>query len=490
MIDIKEEVLPISTLDNEPQGSEGSAFEILNALLENLNRKVVVLDDDPTGVQAVHDIPVYTDWFPKTLEQAFLEEGSMFFILTNSRSLTKEQTVVIHKEMAENIYAASKKSGKDFIIISRSDSTLRGHYPIETETLRDAFKKYDIQFDGEIIYPFFKEGGRLTVENIHYVKDGDNLIPAAETEFAKDKVFGYHHSYLPNWCEEKTEGKYKAEDVVCISLDDLRKNNTDVITSQLQSVTDFEKIIVNSTEYSDVAVFIAAFIKATLNGKRFMFRSAAAVTKVLGGVSDQPLLTRDQLISSKQGQAEGADGQYGGIVLVGSYVNKTTKQLESLQNSDLPLTYIEFDVQMALKENGLIEESDRVRKALAAEIMQGRSVAIYTSRTYLDMSEQSKEMQLELSVNISTALTNIIEKLTVKPSFIIAKGGITSSDIGTKALHVRRAMVMGQVSPGIPVWLTDADSKFGNMPFIIFPGNVGDEDTLKNVVEMLIKEKV
>jgi len=89
-------------------------------------------------------------------------------------------------------------------------------------------------------------------------------------------------------------------------------------------------------------------------------------------------------------------------------------------------------------------------------------------------------------VEISDAVTSIIGKLRIKPSFIIAKGGITSSDVGTKALRVQRAIVMGQVRPGIPVWVTGPQSKFPNMPFIIFLGNVGTMDDLKNIVELLM----
>jgi uncharacterized protein YgbK (DUF1537 family) len=74
----------------------------------------------------------------------------------------------------------------------------------------------------------------------------------------------------------------------------------------------------------------------------------------------------------------------------------------------------------------------------------------------------------------------------VRPGFIIAKGGITASDVGTKALRVRRATVMGQIKPGVPVWMTDSGSKFPHMPYVIFPGNVGETATLREAVENLM----
>ena len=95
------------------------------------------------------------------------------------------------------------------------------------------------------------------------------------------------------------------------------------------------------------------------------------------------------------------------------------------------------------------------------------------------------EKNLAASVKISNALTSIVKNLNVHPKFLIAKGGITSSDVGTKGLGVKKALVLGQVAAGVPVWKIGAESKFPGMSYIIFPGNVGDVDTLKKIVEML-----
>ena len=269
----------------------------LNEALKGFDRKIVVLDDDPTGVQTVHDISVYTDWSVDSMRKGFDEENSMFFILTNSRGLTAPETTKAHREMAENILQVARETGKKFVVISRSDSTLRGHYPLEPEILKDVIEAgSDQKIDGEIIYPFFKEGGRFTIDNVHYVQEGDELVPAGETEFAKDKSFGYKASHLGEWCEEKSGGKYKAEDVTFIALEDLRNLEIDKITDQLMQVKDFNKIVVNSIDYADVKVFAIALVKAMNQGKNFIFRSAAAITKVLGGVADKPILRPDEMI--------------------------------------------------------------------------------------------------------------------------------------------------------------------------------------------------
>ena len=90
------------------------------------------------------------------------------------------------------------------------------------------------------------------------------------------------------------------------------------------------------------------------------------------------------------------------------------------------------------------------------------------------------------SVRISEAVQSVVGNLQITPAFIIAKGGITSSDVGVKALGVRRALVLGQIQPGVPVWRTGPESKFPGMTYVIFPGNVGEERTLRDAVSTLL----
>lgn len=450
--------------------------------LDSFKRKIVVMDDDPTGVQTVHHISVYTDWEPETILSGFEEQNSLFFILTNSRSMTASDAIRENEKIARGIVTASVKTGRDFVLISRSDSTLRGHYPYEPLALKAVVEQLTEQrFDGEIIFPFFKEGGRYTINNVHYVRENDQLIPAGLTEFARDAVFGYHASHLGEWCEEKTCGEYRADQMIYISLEMLRLLDYDKIEDRLLSAGDYNKIIVNAIDYCDVKAFAVAFIRALHKDKEFIIRSAAAVTKVLGGITNHALLTREELAAP--------DNRNGGMIVVGSHVNKTTRQLEALRASARPIEFIEFDVEQAMVEGGLARETERI--ALHAEelIGQGITVAVFTSRKLLDPGGMDKEKKLLLSVSISGALTDIVGRLKAQPSFIVAKGGITSSDVGTKALHVRRALVMGQIKPGIPVWMTDDTSKFPNMPYVIFPGNVGSDTTLREVVEILLGEE-
>lgn len=451
--------------------------ELLAKELQDFNKKIIVLDDDPTGVQTVHGISVYTDWSAESIEAGFAEENSMFFILTNSRGFTAAETEQAHKEIANVIQHTAEKQNKEFIIISRGDSTLRGHYPLETEVLKETVEAQSgMQFDGEVIMPFFKEGGRFTINSIHYVQDEHALVPAGETEFAKDRTFGYKSSHLGEWAEEKSNGAFKAEDAVYLSLESIRDLDIDGLVSQLMAVKDFNKIIVNAVEYVDAKVVVIALIRALKAGKHFMFRSAAALTKIIGGVSDKALLTKEELMKDHS--------DHGGLIMIGSHVKKTTEQFEALQTCNF-IEFIEFDVHLVLYPDKFEAEIQRIIETSEQLIRKGQTVAVYTKRERLDLGENKKEEELKLSVKISDAVTSIVKRLEVRPSFIIAKGGITSSDIGTNGLSVKRATVAGQIKPGIPVWLTGSESKFPGIAYVIFPGNVGSRTTLKEVAELL-----
>lgn len=441
-------------------------------------RKIIVLDDDPTGVQTVHDISVYTSWDGESIREGFAETNSLFYVLTNSRGLTEAQTTKVHQDIAHTVAEVSKETGQDFLIISRSDSTLRGHYPLETELLKKGIEaETGISIDGEVLCPFFREGGRFTIGNVHYVKYGNELWPAGETEFAKDRTFGYRSSDLCDYVEEKTGGAYPASSVTCISLEELRAFQLDEIEQKLEAVKDFNKVVVNAIDMADVKVFCTALYRAMKKGKHFMFRTAAAFVKEMGGISEQPLLTREQMIQKET--------KNGGVIVVGSHTEKTTRQLEQLKTLD-GIVPIEFDSDLVLDDAKFREETRRVTKAIEEVILSGKTAVAYTRRRLLTIPNDTKEAALVRSVKISDAVQSLVGNLEAEPAFVIAKGGITSSDVGTKALRVKRANVMGQIKPGIPVWQTGEESRFPRTPYVIFPGNVGEDGTLKEAAEVLM----
>ena len=433
--------------------------------------KWVVLDDDPTGVQTVHDIAVYTDWTKETFLEALTADEDLFYVLTNSRGLTAAESAALHKELMQNLSTAARETGARIQVISRSDSTLRGHFPLETDILQEELaSQLGLTTDGIILAPFFEAGGRLTMADVHYVKQGGALVPAAETEFAKDATFGYTHSNLKEYIAEKTG---QPQDVLSVSLEMLKNRDLAAVRQILESAAG-RYIIVNATEPSDLETFAEVLHEVIAEEHSFVYRTAADFVKAVGGISSRPLLTRAEMTSQT-----GA-----GIVVVGSHTRKTTAQLEQLK--DLPgLHLIPFDSDRVLDDT-LAEETDRVRVLAEADMRAGVTPVIYTGRSVLVLPDDTKEAALERSVKISDAVTRIVAELQETPAFIVAKGGITSSDIGVKALRVRRAWVLGQIRPGIPVWQCGAESLFPGVPYIIFPGNVGEEGTLKSIVEQFV----
>ncbi len=191
-----------------------------------------------------------------------------------------------------------------------------------------------------------------------------------------------------------------------------------------------------------------------------------------------PLLDREKLSRVHQGEKNG------GMVLVGSHTSKTTNQLKELEK--LPgLHFMEINTDLVLKEGALEAEIDRLLPICDGLIREGRTVVAYTKRTLLEVAGDTEEEALARSAKISDAVQSLAGRLTAPPAFVVAKGGITSSDVGTKALKVKRARVMGQICPGIPVWETGEESTFPGIPYVIFPGNVGERETLLEAVEKL-----
>lgn len=443
----------------------------------DFHSQVMVLDDDPTGVQTVHDIPVVTDWREETLLSA-MRDGGMFFVLTNSRSFSAEKTQAVHREIAINACRAAAKAGKTLTVISRGDSTLRGHYPLETDTLRRALEENGHPaFAGEVLCPFFREGGRFTLNGVHYVRQGNELVPAAQTEFARDKTFGYHHSYLPEYVEEKSGGRIAADQVIALSLAELRGLQWQAMEEKLKNAPGYRYIVADALEETDVQALAVVLMRLIKQGRPYILRSAAAVPKVFGHVEDRPLLSREEMID--------VSSPLGGLVIVGSHVKKTTDQLNCLRESQAPLAFIEFDVNAWDREGALAEETKRVTAQAEKNIRQGKTAVVYTSRALIAPEGATPEEMLAISVRISDAVTKVVSSLSLRPRFLIAKGGITSSDVGVKALRVKKALVLGQAAPGVPVWKTGEESLFPGLSYVIFPGNVGNVETLRGIVETL-----
>jgi uncharacterized protein YgbK (DUF1537 family) len=484
--------LPLSTLESLPAHvlSRGVIDRQWKAAVSDIHRqfsKILVLDDDPTGSQTVYDLPVYTGFTSDDLLAARRDESGVVYVLTNSRSLHARESEALHRELMRNWISAgsSDQLSEETLIISRSDSTLRGHYPLETAVIGEESGN---SIHGEILVPFFPEGGRFTFRDIHYVREGEQLVPASETEFARDSSFGYSSSNLRDYVEEKTNGRVKSADVVSISLETLRSGDINAVRNALIGIPRRGVAVVNAVNYDDLKIFTAALAGAFIDGKRFIFRAAAALVKILAGLDDRPLLTRENLFSREKPLSPEASGG-GGILVAGSYVHKTTLQLAELVREGI-LAEVKLNIREALFTDRFPEEILRCSREVEEHLSRGRNVGIYTTndgrREFLSAEEGEAGLtDLKLSARISAGLVDVVSGLKSAPTWVITKGGITSHDISVKAMLIKRAMVLGQIIPGVPVWRCGPESRWPGIPLVIFPGNVGDEGALDRAAGLL-----
>jgi uncharacterized protein YgbK (DUF1537 family) len=433
-----------------------------------LNLKIVVLDDDPTGTQTVYNIPVITCFDEALITETLQLAERGFFILTNSRSLPEAKAITLNKEIAQRVTRAAGKTGCTVLFISRSDSTLRGHFPAELIALQQGSKQ---QYDGYIVMPYFKEGGRFTLNNVHYIQQEQELIPAASTAFAKDPVFHYASSNLTEYIEEKTNGRVAASSVITLSTEQLNEG-LPCVEEQLNRLHNGGYAIANATCLYHAAVVASGIIRQLQQGRHFLIRSAASLVQVFFGIQSLHILPA---IPSN-------DFSVGGLIVMGSFVPLSTRQLQHLL-SNTGITPVEMDVEQ-LFENDADKYLDALTAGMNVLLQKGRSVVVYTSRKLIQQAGQ--ENNLAIGKTISAALVKMVQQLQGAPKFLVAKGGITSSDIATQALNIQRAMIAGQLLPGIPVWQCGQESKFPGLPYIIFPGNVGSETSLTESYNKLV----
>ncbi|MBW4652268.1 MAG: four-carbon acid sugar kinase family protein [Kaiparowitsia implicata GSE-PSE-MK54-09C] len=426
--------------------------------------KIVVLDDDPTGSQTVHSCLLLLQWDVETLLLGLADESPIFFVLTNTRAMSPEQADAVTREVCRNLKTAIAQAGiQDFLVVSRSDSTLRGHYPVETDAIAQEIGPFDAHF----LTPAFFEGGRITRDSVHYLLIDGTPTPVHETEFARDSVFGYHYSYLPDYVAEKTAGRISADQVERLVLADIRTG----VRQRLMHLRDNVCVAVDAETQDDLNQFADDVLAAASQGQRFLFRSAASMLTALAQLPPQPIAPEAMGHYNRGGNP--------GAVIVGSHVKNTTEQLEVLLQAP-GVAPVEVDVAQlqgdaAASEALLAAALDHVRMAHA----QGKTPVVFTSRTEITFTDQ--QTRLDFGMVVSRLLMDIERGLPAEIGFLISKGGITSNDTLSDGLALQTARLLGQILPGVSMVRTPADhAQFPNLPVVLFPGNVGDRSALAN----------
>jgi uncharacterized protein YgbK (DUF1537 family) len=430
-----------------------------------MNPKIIVLDDDPTGSQTVHSCLLLTRWDVATLKTALADAAPLFFILTNTRGMDAARAAAVTREVCVNLKTALADYAGPVLFVSRSDSTLRGHYPVET----DVMSEWLGPFDATLLTPAFFEGGRITRDSTHYLMVDGKPVPTHETEFARDSVFGYRTAYLPDYVAEKTAGRVTSDSVRRLTLADLHSDKTD---AWLAALHDNTVGVVDGETAADYQRFADAVLKAAGTGKRLLFRSAASLLTALAKLPPQPVAAEAfaSLVRDRQP----------GVIIVGSHVAKTTAQLTVLLKQrgvvGLPLDVARLPAARA-------EVVEALTASIAHAHARGLTPVVFTSRAERQFASVAE--RLAFGEAVSGTLMDVVRRLPETLGFLISKGGITSNDVLSSGLALTASRVLGQILPGVTVVQTPPWHRLPQLPVVIFPGNVGGDDALAEAYRRL-----
>lgn len=432
--------------------------------------KIIAIDDDPTGSQTVHSCLLLTRWDVATLLEALHDDAPLFFVLSNTRGMDAASAANVTREICVNLREALAQAAAagvtiQPVVVSRSDSTLRGHYPVETDVIAAELGPFDAHF----LVPAFFEGGRITRDGTHYLLVDGEPVPVHDTEFAKDSVFGFSTAFLPDYVAEKTGGRIPASAVQRFDLQDVRG----ALGERLQALRNNVCCIVDAEQQSDLDQFAQQVLAAAQTGKRFLFRSAASLLTAFAALPPQPVAPAAMAQFVRNGKA--------GVVLMGSHVGKSTLQLQYLlAHSDVLPLHIDLE-QLVADEEALFAD---LQAQLQAANQQNRGVVLYTSRGEKQFA--SKAERLAFGDRVAAFLVRLVQHLPADIGFLISKGGITSNDTLSKGLALRTARVVGQIRAGCSVVICPDDHpRFPQLPVVIFPGNVGGDEALAEVYGLL-----
>ena len=454
-------------------------------------RRVVFLDDDPTGTQTIADLPVLTSWSVADLQWALQQQTTGFFVLTNTRSLSETDAAERNRQVIDALHQAATAEQARYVLASRSDSTLRGYYPLETDVLSQELADRGTVVDGVVICPGYVEPGRLTIDSVHWTRTPEGMIPVSQSEFAKDASFGYHSSDLRDWVAEKTGGRIPRDEVATITLTDIRVGGSDRVGEILAGLSRGQPVVVDTVEDADQQVVVLALLHAEAAGKNFIYRIGPSFVRARTGQRATPPADAQRLRQILATQPTNTDdtrpATKHGLIAVGSHVGLTTRQLDRLRDRG-KIIELELDVPTLLDDSARDRHVNDVA-AEAAKVLRNNDaesdVVIRTSRTLVTGDDAVSS--LVIARTVSAALVGTVREIVsqIRPSFVLAKGGITSSDTATVGLGITRAWCRGTMLPGIISLWEPVTGLAQGIPYIVFAGNVGDDDALAAVVDTL-----
>ena len=470
--------------------------------------KIVVFDDDPTGSQTVHSCPLLLRWDAASLRQGLADPSPLLFLLVNTRDLAPEQARARLASLCRTLQpllaeAVAAGTIERWLVVSRGDSTLRGHFPLESELIAAELGPFAASF----LVPAFLPGGRTTAAGVHLLH-GE---PVHRSAFAQDRLFGYGTSFLPAWVAEKTAGAIPAEAVQRIDRSDLEaavaereggeSNGFQALVGRLAELAGNPWVVVDGERPAQLAAFAAAVDRVTdpaagpvaggdaptasapTHGpRRFLFQSAASLITALAALPPQPLDPAG-LAALRRRNSEGQP--LAGLVLVGSHVPLADAQVQSLLAEpacggvDLEVAKVARVLAGPLPDRLLPSLESAWLERLQAVLARGQTPVLVTSRGELACSSPAERRALGEA--LAGLMARLAARLAPQLGYLISKGGITSQTLLAEGLDLAQVRLEGQLLPGLSLLRpagAGVPEALAGLPLITFPGNLGDASTL------------
>lgn len=408
-----------------------------------MSARVIILDDDPTGTQCASGVPVALDPRPAALARLdgrAWRQGRALYVLTNTRAVDAGQAArIVH-----GVRAAFEAHG-DTVMVLRGDSTLRGHVAKEMEAL-------DLDRGVGLIVPAFPAAGRLTLGGIHYLDSPAGRLNVADTEFARDPVFGFRSRTMADWCHEVgLRGP-----VIEVGLDRLRSSGSPSVHDTLVTAPPGAVVVPDAASDDDIAAIARGFSAARTAGCHVVVRCAAPLAAVIAGVPGRVLTPAPRPVGRT-------------LVVCGSHTAAASRQLTSLATRGHRVRILPTAALLAREPAGELAAAPR------AELVGSGLAIIATER-----SRRGEHATLDVGAQVMAGLIRVVRALAGETDVIVTKGGITSAEVATSALGGQIAHVRGQIATGIPLW--DVTARDGRVvPQAVVPGNVGHDATLAEV---------
>ncbi|WP_158166274.1 four-carbon acid sugar kinase family protein [Mycolicibacterium smegmatis] len=410
--------------------------------------KTVVLDDDPTGTQSASGVRVLLECSADAIEET-LRDAESVYVQTNSRALAEADAVDLVRRIRADGEEAARRLGVDVRFVLRGDSTLRGHVFAETEVFLDG--------DAVMVFvPAFPDGGRTTRDGVHYVNVGGHDLPAHESEYAADPVFGFSTGVLVDYVAEKS-----GRTAVPVPLATVRGGGLATVLSTARPGT---VVLPDAVDNTDIRVIAEAIATAGDAGRAIVVRTAAPVAAELAGVTSRGLLRAPLL-----------DRPLPTLLVCGSHTTGATTQLAPVIDR--------WGAPIVVDTAGALDDPDSEGRHAADQLraqLDARSFAVLMS----ERDRSSDHNTLSHGERIMTALTTAVRGALPHLSVVVAKGGITSAEVARAGIGATSALVLGQIRPGVSVWQLE-DRNGRDILYVVVPGNVGDHDTLVEILDAL-----